>query len=83
MNDPFYLPVHFQGNDLAFPAQLFNLGAYTHKIKVSVYGIDILFERDEDGEYSAVVDSDSQKGVDKLDRELLKAVADAITRIQN
>ena len=83
MNDPFYLPVHFQGKDLEFPAQLFNLGAYTHKIKVSVYGSDILFETDEDGEYRAIEAGDSQKGVDTIEQGLLKAVADAITRIQN
>ena len=54
MADPFELPVDFKGKEMLFPAELLPMG-YTHKIKVTIEGIEILFEPDEKRNYRAVM----------------------------
>lgn len=47
MNEPFALPVTYQGSKILFPAQLKQVG-YTHRFVVDVYGQDVYFEPDEE-----------------------------------
>ncbi len=52
--DLFELPVTFNGKEFLFPAELLPMG-FTHKIKVTVEGTEILFEPDEERNYRAMI----------------------------
>ncbi len=71
MLDFFDLPVEYNGNEKLFPAELQPMG-FTHKIKVTVEGIEILFEPDEERNYRAV-NYDSGKSI-SIDLGLLQAI---------
>jgi hypothetical protein len=77
MYDQFELPVDFKGEELMIPARLLQLG-YLHKFQ-EVKGEVLLFERDEEGNYRALVDAEKTKQV--INTELLKAIADALENI--
>ena len=78
MDEPFDLPVLFNGEERLFPAQLQQLG-YTHRILVNVNGIDVAFEPDEERNYRAIVYPDKTAG--SVPTDLLKAIAEAIESI--
>ncbi len=80
MNEPFELPVTYKDKEL-LPTRLLLYG-YTHKFKVQVNGLEVLFEPDEERNYRAVVDPEKMER-SKIDRELLKAIAEAIKTILN
>jgi hypothetical protein len=80
MDEPFEIPVHYKGQDLHFSSRLL-LSGYTHKIEVDVNGNPIQFEPDEERNYRAIVDAEKVKTNQKIDIELLKAIAQAIESI--
>ena len=75
MNEPFELPVIYNGNEALFPAELVQVG-YTHRFVVDVYGQEVFFEPDEERNYRAVV-QDSQLSK-RVTADLLKAIAATI-----
>lgn len=81
MNELFDLPVMYKGAMVSFKAQLLVLG-YTHKIRVEVQDITLLFEPDEEQNYRGVIEDENKGGGYKLDFELLKAIAGAIEDIR-
>jgi hypothetical protein len=81
MTDDFNLIVEYKGEVKGFPAQLVIQG-YTHKFKVVVDGIEIFFEPDEEGSYRAVkMPWQDQKQLEKVNRDLLKAIQEKIVAI--
>lgn len=82
MNETFDLPLNYSGNEYIFPAKLLILG-YTHKIQVEVNGYEIFFEPDEERNYRAVLAYDSLEESEGIDKNLLKAIAEAIEKIVN
>jgi hypothetical protein len=78
MNEPFELPVTYNGEELHFPAQLKQFG-YTHRIVVDVYGTEVFYEPDEERNYRAIIDQ--EKISKQVSVELLKAIAEAIEGI--
>ena len=78
MDQPFELPVTYKEKDLLFPAQLIQLG-YTHKFEVLVEDIAVYFERDEEGNYRALVDPETLP--QHLEPALLQAISEAIKTI--
>lgn len=77
MDEPFELPVVYKGEELAFSARLLQLG-YTHKFAVVVNGQEILFEPDEERDYRAVIEPEQMEGKTDVNKELIKAIVDAI-----
>lgn len=68
MLDLFELPVEYNGKEFLFPAELLPMG-FTHKIKVTVDGTEILFEPDEERNYRAMItdlEKFNQSNIDKL-----------------
>jgi hypothetical protein len=55
-------------------ARLLNLG-YIYKFEVDVYGINIFFEKDDEGNYRATIDPDKMSEKDKIDVGLLETIA--------
>ncbi|HVF97612.1 MAG TPA: hypothetical protein VM871_09835 [Flavisolibacter sp.] len=78
MDDAFKLPVTFGGKELLFPASLLQTG-YSHKFQVDVYGTKVMFERDEEGAYRAIVNPDDSPK--DLNPDLLQAIAEAIVEV--
>lgn len=78
MNDTFDLPVHYNGEELLFPAQLRQLG-YIHRFEVYVGDDLIYFERDEEGSYRALFDPEKQPA--HIEPALLQAIADGIEEV--
>lgn len=75
MNEPFDLPVTYNGKERLFPARLLQLG-YTHRFQVDVYGTEVLFEPDEERRYRAIADADALPT--NVDTGLLQAIAEGI-----
>jgi hypothetical protein len=79
MIQEFELPANYKGKELLFPAAL-QASRFSHQFIVDVYGVEILFEPDEERNYRAMIDPEALSGK-KIDIELLKAIAEAITAI--
>jgi hypothetical protein len=75
MDEPFELPVIYNGEEKLFPAQLQQTG-YTHRFVVDVYGQEVLFEPDEERNYRAMTDPEAL--TKDLNVDLLKAIAATI-----
>ena len=77
MPDPFELPVEYNEKEMLFPAELFAVG-YTHKIKVTVEGIAIFFEPDEEKNYRAVLGDSDRDNTSKINPKLLQAISETL-----
>jgi len=79
MEDSFIITVTYKGQDRDFEAELLQMG-YTHKFHVIVEGIDLYYERDEEGCYRAVL-GESSSAQRLPDVELIKLIAEKIEAI--
>ncbi len=78
MDEPFVLEVEHNGKPLAFETRLLRLG-YTYKLSVMVDEIEIMFERDEEGGFRAIVpEGVDEKNKRTIDPSLLQAIAQTI-----
>lgn len=77
MEDEFEIPVHYQGQEPAFPSKLVMRG-YTHGIQVEVNGQQIMFEPDEDQNYRALLQEADLNKDSKIEVGLLQAIAKVI-----
>ena len=80
MDDTFEIPVMYKDMEMLFPARLLTFG-YVHKFQVDVFGQEFFFEKDDNGEYRALIDPDKLEQGKKPDVELLKAIAASIESI--
>jgi hypothetical protein len=80
MNEPFEIPVLFNGKELVFTARLVRFG-YSHKIVVDVNGKEVFFEPDEEGNYRALQEPEESYGNRHANVPLLQAISEAIERI--
>ncbi len=75
MDDIFTLTVSYKGQDHEYEGQLFVFG-YSYRIRMWVDGTEVDYERDEEGAFRAALPFETDgKTKDKLDRELLAAIA--------
>ncbi len=82
MDEAFEIPVLYKGQELLFPARLLNVG-YSHKFLVTINGLELFFEQDNNGKYRALATASNQVDVKNLDADLLKAIAESIESILN
>ena len=80
MDDSFELPVFYNNQEILLPAQLHQYG-YTYKIEVDVNGISVFFERDEEGNWRAIVDPSEFEKNKSFSIELLQAIACSIEEV--
>ena len=78
MDEPFIITVNYKGIEREFEARLQVLG-YTHRFHVAVEGTETLFERDEEGNYRAIIPPENTGKIP--DTALLQIIAQAIERI--
>ncbi len=72
IEETFEIPVSYKNDELTFKAHVIRYG-YIHHIIVDVDGTNITIERDEEGNYRALVDPQKMND-NKIDIELLKAI---------
>jgi len=78
MDDVFDIPVEYGGKQLSFKAELLSYG-YSYRIKIDVYGTDILFEPDEERNFRAMIDvNDTHVKSSGISPELIKAITEVI-----
>jgi hypothetical protein len=82
MEEGFDLPVLYKGKEMHFPARLLSMG-YIYKIEVDVHGQSIVFERDEERNWRALMDPSIHSSDSKTDIELLKMIGQTIEEITN
>jgi hypothetical protein len=78
MDEPFFIPCRYKGIDRQFTAT-FQAFGYTFRFHVDVDGTDVIFERDEEGNFRAIIPPESPKP--PPDRNLLQEISAAIEQI--
>ena len=76
INEPFDLPVEYQGKEMMFPARLAKRG-YSYKIHVEVEGHEVIFELDEERNFRAIVESGDKRPIRV---EIIKAIGEALEK---
>lgn len=80
MNEDFDLPVLYRGKEQLLTARLLSQG-YSYKIELDVEEAKLLFEKDDGGNWRALVDPEKPEVYEKMDVELLKAIATSLETI--
>lgn len=80
MNNTFEIPLTLNGSETAFPARLIPSG-YITKIGVDVYGQEIIFEPDEEGQYRMVIDPAVLSEYVNVDITLLREIANVLNSV--
>ena len=78
MEDSFFIPVVYRGAELQFEASLVRRG-YVYGLHVNVRDTVVVFERDEEGSWRALLPADGKGKAPET--ELLQALVDAIEEI--
>ena len=82
MEEEFQIPVTINGEELAFSARLVPSG-YLTKIAVDIYGGEVFYEPDEEGQYRALVGYESDMNILKINAELLKEIAKTLQSVSD
>lgn len=78
MEEPFTITVSYKGKEHDYTAQL-HVRGYSYHIRVLVDGMDVDYERDDEGAFRAMLPFEAAgKEAGKYDVELLKAIAHKI-----
>ena len=77
MNESFDIPVTFKDKELNFAARLVHTG-YAYKFIVDINGVEVFFEKDDEGNYRAIADTTKIEESNKLDINLLQAIATSL-----
>lgn len=81
MEEPFILTVPYKGGEKEVQAQL-QLAGYSHRFAVMIDDTEMYFERDDSGDYRALLPPHvTEKEAQHLDHELLQAIAEKIQEI--
>jgi hypothetical protein len=80
VDNSFGLPVNYKGKELVFEGQLHQYG-YTHKIELNINGVSVLYERDEERNWRALIDPSQIEKNKLITIELLQAIADSIEEV--
>ena len=75
----FELPVHYNGKEILFPAELRQQG-YIHRIAITIDATEVLFEPDEERNYRALIDTGKMDAMRK-NQDLLKAIAETLHEV--
>jgi len=76
MEDGFELSVTYNGKELLFPAQLIRFG-YAYRIQVDVNGVMVSFERDEERNWRALIDT-TYINNNNINKDILAVIAETL-----
>lgn len=77
MHETFDLPVWYNGKEIMLPAELQPWG-YSHRITVYIENFPFMFEPDEEKNYRAIIIEQDRKKAEKIDQQLLQAIAETL-----
>jgi hypothetical protein len=77
MEESFQIPVTHHGKELLINARLIQIG-YARKIQVDVNGIIVDLEKDDEGNFRAVLAE--VKDENKVDKQLIKQVVESLEK---
>jgi hypothetical protein len=77
MDEPIVIPVIFQGAELDFTATL-QTWSYGFRFIVDIEGMEVIFEKDDEGEYRALIASGQLTKPPKA--ELIAAIGQVLAR---
>jgi len=80
MDEEFLLPVTCNGKEFEFPVRLLKYG-YTFTLELDIEGTKIIYERDEERNWRAVMPYGEIAVNKKINADLLKATSKAIEAI--
>jgi hypothetical protein len=81
MDEPFLLPVLYKGTEHELETTLQVLG-YIHRFRVNVDGVEVFFERDEEGRYRGLIPPETQGEARRLPAlDLMQAIAETIEQL--
>lgn len=80
MDEDFELPFIFQGKEMSYPARLLQFG-YLPRIEVDVDELKVLFEKDDEQNWRALISYEDMQANKKVSVELLKAIAEGIENV--
>jgi hypothetical protein len=80
MEEEFQLPVSFNNKELRFPVRLLNYG-YSYKLEVTIDDTKLLFERDEERNWRALISYEDTMADKKINVDLVKAIALSIDEV--
>ncbi len=76
--EAFEISVSYQGKEMVFNAELLQFG-YVYKIIIYVNGQQISVEKDDEGNYRAIlIDIEAES---KIDKDLVRAIVESIDKI--
>jgi len=82
MNEPFVIPVVYQGIEHEFKAR-FERWGYTHRIAVLIDETTFTFEPDEEGGYRALTNPEQPVSAFSTDIHLLRAIAEKLGELSS
>lgn len=73
MDEGFNIDIENRGERVSFEVRLAATG-YTHSFHVTINGIDVAYEPDEERNYRAIVSPDAAHNLKDRDKELIQAI---------
>lgn len=71
----FEIPVEYNGQEMIFQAQLLDFG-YVRKIKIDVCGQEVFLEKDDEGNFRAVLTN--MQDEHKIDKQLVREIVQSL-----
>ena len=80
MDESFEIPFNFQGEEMQVPAEFQPFG-YTYRIKITLQGMTLFFEPDEEKNYRAVLIPGGQENSKNLPNGLLETISEKLQEL--
>jgi hypothetical protein len=80
MDQEFEIPVNYKNKDLLIPAAL-QVQGYTYRIETIVADVTLYFERDDSGEFRALLPPETPADVKLPETGLVAAVAESLNSL--
>ncbi len=78
--EQFEIPVTYKNNDLLIPAAL-QVQGYTYRIEATVAGVPLYFERDDAGEFRALLPQETPAHIKLPETGLVAAIAESLNSL--
>lgn len=80
MDNSFEIPLHYRNKDLVIPATLV-LQGYTYRIEAELEGTLFYFERDDSGDFRAILPPDLPQEAKLPETGLIQSVTEALNEL--
>jgi hypothetical protein len=77
VSDTITLPVTFEGKEYEFETSLVPFG-YLHRLIITVEGVELSFEMDEERNYRVIDTSQNPRAVSRIEPGLLQAIVEKL-----